>query len=932
MADDGWIMASRERRSNAGNRMKSLLAQEVKDMQSKTQHLNDDDIDLLFQEEENDEDFDLQNNDTDEYLESQPSNDKNLKTNNYIQQDLMLSESESEFDENANDDEAGEKELIRQEKLQSKKRKKKNTAPILVKRSKPTIRPTHNERGEDEDGTTTDTSTASVTSHHKSYQVMLNPETLLMKDRRTSKRSSVVANKLKVYEKLSKAETKRKLIQERIRKHKEKQKQHILTQQDRLRIAQETEQINLQTLNKYKEQEIIKKKSRIAMQQRQKVKFKPNELIETKLSTSWTVTPIMEINDKAYWDEFLKKRNKKKKKYPKRPTKKQLLAAAAAASAAKEKELSTAEDINKSISPNTIIHQTEIKSESPINSSSISIDNSMEHNKVLSSPPLSASSNTHEITSTEESNPLRSVDVTNTDSSLDNVNSREKSNNVNESEDKSMIIESTSNDNIQKNDSAQFVNPPEQSLMEKLHFATENTTINANTLSSIPKGGMSEQDKNLGTATKEITKDSTDKNVDTQHSTTIETTSNNSNIINSSSKEVPSSSPNSSASSNIVEDTNFEIKKDGNNNVTPSYVEKVNENVEPTKTEGIAETRNISSKPELKISTTLLENNLNLNTQFINQTDRPSSHSNDSVQNNSIEVTNTKLEETLISGNTLNTSLKSESTITTKQVSFLDEPEIKLIDQNTTPMELGVGLSPPQAGSDDNTTPTTPTTPININDPLLSDTPPTEPIDYAGPNQLVSKDFVILYNFNSGTFLENERETLFGKQWGGISKKRNNDVETILKINMDNMKNFGHIDSSIDNNKKSFLPDLTFLDDYPSFGEYDKKMVHNSGEETNKELNITIKTQPPTGVFLNNGTRKKCIISTKPCQYFDPKNGVPYSDVEAYKIIQQIMDPIGEDGTEENPNPMFQWFGFEEGGIYLNVNDEPAKGVPEGFN
>ena len=101
--------------------------------------------------------------------------------------------------------------------------------------------------------------------------------------------------------------------------------------------------------------------------------------------------------------------------------------------------------------------------------------------------------------------------------------------------------------------------------------------------------------------------------------------------------------------------------------------------------------------------------------------------------------------------------------------------------------------------------------------------------------------------------------------------------------------------SSVPSPNVNMSLDLSVLDNFPSFGEYDKKIVHQISTETNKDLEIKIKTQPPTGVFLANGIRKKCLITNKECQYFDPRTGVPYSDVEAYKIIQQIQDAISKE-------------------------------------
>lgn len=118
-----------------------------------------------------------------------------------------------------------------------------------------------------------------------------------------------------------KLEKKRKVIQERIRKHKEQEAKYILTQEERLRIAKETEKLNILSLDKFKEQEIWKKENRLALQKRQKLKFQPNETILQFLSTAWLMTPLMELDDRKYWQEQLNKRDKKKKKYPRKPRK-----------------------------------------------------------------------------------------------------------------------------------------------------------------------------------------------------------------------------------------------------------------------------------------------------------------------------------------------------------------------------------------------------------------------------------------------------------------------------------------------------------------------------------------------------------------------------------------------------------------------------------
>lgn len=300
-ASDGepeYLMTTRERRSNAGNKMRALLEREVEEVQQRTQQFDQDEVDLLFQEDENDEDFEVES-------KSRRKSRTGEKSGTMDEEDMLFS-SESDNNEEIEDDYNEEEELQRQERLQRKKKQKQKRTTIIKRKNV-------------QDGSLT----GDEPIKKKSYASdQLNPESLLHSERRTSKRSSVVANKLKVYEKLSQAEEKRKIIRKRLRENREKATQHILTQEDRMRIALETEKFNLLSLNKYKEQELSKKQTRLALQQRRKLKFKPQEVIQELLSTTWNVEPIMEIEDGQYWDMELKKREKKKRKYVRKAKKK----------------------------------------------------------------------------------------------------------------------------------------------------------------------------------------------------------------------------------------------------------------------------------------------------------------------------------------------------------------------------------------------------------------------------------------------------------------------------------------------------------------------------------------------------------------------------------------------------------------------------------
>ena len=300
-----YLMNTRERRSNAGNRMKALLQQEVDEMQQRTEHLDQDELDLLFKEDENDEDFDL---DPLAQRKSQANNDSDVESisKDNEDQDLVMSSDSDISDSEAMKDGSDEEAQIRkEEKLQKRKRQKlKNRSTTIIKRKKPSE------------------SNEPINRKKRNNSVQLNPESLLQAERRTSKRSSVVANKLKVYENLSQAEEKRKIIRERLKKTREKATEHILTQEDRMAIALETEKFNLLSLNKYKELELSKKQTRLALQQREKIKFKPQEIVETLLSTTWNISPEVEIEDELYWSNELKKREKKKRKYVRKSKKK----------------------------------------------------------------------------------------------------------------------------------------------------------------------------------------------------------------------------------------------------------------------------------------------------------------------------------------------------------------------------------------------------------------------------------------------------------------------------------------------------------------------------------------------------------------------------------------------------------------------------------
>lgn len=713
LREDEFLMSTRQRRANAGNKMRKLLEQELEDIQSRTEQLEEDEVDLLFREDDDDEEFEAEaSSDTEVAKRSH-----NVDSEANGEADEMFSESEEESGDQNEDNEEGEKDLQRQEQLQRKKRNKRKT-PAVIKRKR--INPEDNVAKKEQE------------ARKRAHYEQIKAENLLISNRRTSQRSSVVANKMKVYEKLSQAEKKRKLIQDRIRKHKEAQREEILTQEDRIQIALETEKFNILSLDKYKEQEVSKKQSRIALQQRQKLKFTPGETVIRQLSCSWTITPLMELEDAEYWAEQIKRREKKKKKYTRRPYKK---------------------------------HNQDVKND----------------NK--------------EVKVKEE-------------------------------------------------------------LAEKIQTVAESTEESS---SNVEINGV--QKSVLGT--------DSDKKVETPPPENIEMQKANDEEI---------TVDNRQSESNVAPiEFDSEPPKDKDNLTKP----QISGEELPVKAK-----QTTSSHKELEFPDKYIQDDFTLSHPSKKRTSTP-------------QPSNKEKEANTVSPST------------PKQVTFADQPQVTLIDFGNRPSD-----DPP-------TTAATHETDQQGTPDLIEDLGSEEEQIYQGPEQLVGKNFVTLYSFPTETYRNDIHEELFGVNWENGLSHRSSDVETICKLTMPEVKS-DHTETT------SLTPNLSFLNNFPAFGEYDKKVIHDNDATVNKEFEIDIKTLPPTGVFLPSGSRKKCLISSKECQYFDPKNGVPYSDVETYKTIQELQNPIGT-GSEEEPQPHFQWFGFGNGGIYLDISQTPAKGVPDDF-
>lgn len=280
LAPQEALVATRSRRKNAGSRLRQLLEQEAP--------LEDEEN--IFMEVEGDEEFDLEaeekrqrkikerrkkklkrklsannkeskgdnnNNANDDPETSQmeentdtdgPLNNDNTKdieededddddSNKIEDDDDVFSDSDSDSD-GKSDEEEGEKELQRQIQQDKKnKRTKFKVPPIIAKR------PISN-------------SSSEVKEKKRKFPTSAQ---LLDSRRRSSSRTAAVQNREAVIKRLEESEKRRAKYQPV-----EKPKIHHLTQEERLKEAEITEQKNILSLNRFKEQEYLKKKKQRA--------------------------------------------------------------------------------------------------------------------------------------------------------------------------------------------------------------------------------------------------------------------------------------------------------------------------------------------------------------------------------------------------------------------------------------------------------------------------------------------------------------------------------------------------------------------------------------------------------------------------------------------------------------------------------------------
>ena len=246
------LVAGRAKRATAGNRLNHLLEKEV-----------DDDLELLFAEDEEDIEFEGEDGEVASDVELDSSSDDEDQDSTFGQDDLE-----------------GEKELKKQDRVE---RRKKRKAEMVFKRPsashlKAKLNFTAHQAG---------SLTPAPSLKRKSERVSWLP-TFGESSLRSSSRKQTVQNKQLVHARMQENETKRRQqieVMETAAKRKEASRPKALTQADRLAEADQTERRNARSLNRWE----VTEKKRLEKQKADLAELKERQL--KKPFVSWWSGP-----------------------------------------------------------------------------------------------------------------------------------------------------------------------------------------------------------------------------------------------------------------------------------------------------------------------------------------------------------------------------------------------------------------------------------------------------------------------------------------------------------------------------------------------------------------------------------------------------------------------------------------------------------------
>lgn len=289
--DPDSLVATRKRRANAGSRLKQLIA--IEEQNTEQRHVvyteEDDDVQLLFQEDENDVEFEDPEEASDSGAESETAQDEPNEAGEAdeadeadeaaVNSDDVLSD--SDLSASDNDDTEGERQLEKEQR-EARKRRKKLAIPEIKRPKRPVAKP-------------------------KPRPMVKHSELLLQSERRASSRKSALKNKEELLQKLKEDESRRAALDPVVRV-----REREPTQEERLAQAVETERENILSLHSFLEQEVVKKERQKYLLQLRRQKLTS---VIRLVSAETYVTPFEEIEDARHvQDMFERKRRGRRRK------------------------------------------------------------------------------------------------------------------------------------------------------------------------------------------------------------------------------------------------------------------------------------------------------------------------------------------------------------------------------------------------------------------------------------------------------------------------------------------------------------------------------------------------------------------------------------------------------------------------------------------
>ncbi|KAK3956818.1 YL1 nuclear protein-domain-containing protein, partial [Pseudoneurospora amorphoporcata] len=330
-----WLATSRAKRSTAGNRMKSMLANEEPAAE-------DSDLELLFAEDEDDAGF------TDE--DKDDASDVHMDSS---------SDDEDDKDGAAADDLEGEKELERQAREKrnaQRKRKAQEAIPIKFRKKVRIEQPPSASTGDSAAGSpapsTTGTTPAASSVRQgptsrpprpkkKSERTSWLPTPADMPTRASERRTTKMS-KEQLHQKMIDDEIRRKKLMEKMEKNAkrlEALKKPPMTQAERLAEAALVEKRNEKSLNRWEEAEKVREEERL-----RKIAALNNRKLDGPVVTFWSGIQTLEEGQQKHVGKMVSMEEKPVRK------KRQSVSATLAAQEAAEKEKAKAEEASKQTS------------------------------------------------------------------------------------------------------------------------------------------------------------------------------------------------------------------------------------------------------------------------------------------------------------------------------------------------------------------------------------------------------------------------------------------------------------------------------------------------------------------------------------------------------------------------------------------------------